>query len=69
MKRIFLINGLIALLCFCAPNLFAYDFEVDGIRYNLIEGKADEVTVAPLNTIFGIYSGRIIIHETITVSG
>ncbi len=69
MKRIFLINGLIALLCFCAPNLFAYDFEVDGIRYNLIEGKADEVTVAPLNTIFGIYSGRIIIPETITVSG
>ena len=52
------------LLSMMSTNTFAYDFEVDGIYYNLIKGKAAEVTYKDDN--YKSYSGDVIIPEKVT---
>lgn len=43
---------------------FAYDFEVDGIYYNITSSSSSEVEVAN-----GSYSGSVIIPEYVTYEG
>jgi len=47
-----------------STDTFAYDFEVDGIYYNLINGKYAEVTSGNNR-----YSGDVVIPEKITYEG
>lgn len=65
-----------SLLRFCcavtaACTLFsasAFDFEVDGIYYNLLKNKQN-VSVTFKDTQYSSYSGNVVIPETITVEG
>ena len=59
------IVGVVVLFLFTS-NLFAYDFEVDGIYYNKISDNEVEVT---RKDGYGSISGEIILPEIITVNG
>ena len=48
-------------------SLWAYDFEVDGIYYDYLDGNNVEVTFPP--TIYDEYSGKVIIPSTVTYNG
>ena len=64
MKRtLFILTALFGLLLSSSPAL-AYDCEVDGIYYNL--NKTDKTASVTKGIYSGIYSGNIIIPETIT---
>ena len=52
------------LLSMMSTNTFAYDFEVGGIYYNLIDGKAAEVTSGDNR-----YSWDVVIPEKVTYEG
>ena len=52
------------LLCMMSTDTFAYDFEVGGIYYNLIDGKAAEVTSGDNR-----YSWDVVIPEQVTFEG
>ena len=52
------------LLSMISTDTFAYDFEIDGIYYNLIKGKAAEVTYG--DTKSNSYSGDVVIPEKVT---
>ena len=47
-------------------NLWAYDFEVNGIYYNVLVDKTNEVEVTSGSSE---YSGSVIIPETVTYDG
>ena len=58
------------LLSMMSIETFAYDFEVDGIYYNLIKGKAAEVTYkGPRSDTGQSYSGDVVIPEKVTYEG
>ncbi len=58
------------LLCMMSTDTFAYDFEVGGIYYNLIDGKAAEVTYkGPRSDTGQSYSGEVVIPEKVTYKG
>ena len=64
MKRRFL-KSLLTIACLlCSIGVYAYDFEVDGIRYNIssVEDKTVSVT-------FKNYTGSVVIPESITCYG
>ena len=61
MKKIFTL-----MLTLCSLNLWAYDLEVDGIYYNILADKTNEVEVTNGLTE---YSGSVTIPETVTYSG
>ena len=51
-------------------NSFAYDFEVDGIYYNILSESEVEVTNKAVSAIVsGFYSGDVVIPEKVTYSG
>ena len=52
------------LLSMMSTNTFAYDFEIDGIYYNLIKGKFAKVTSGDNR-----YSGDVAIPEKVTYEG
>lgn len=63
MKRtLFILTALFGLL-FSSFSALAYDCKVDGIYYNL--NKTDK-TASVVSNYYGVYSGNIIIPETIT---
>ena len=51
----------------CA-NVFAYDFQVDGIYYNINSGTTT-VKVTYKNTNYNSYSGSVVIPSTVTYNG
>ena len=55
------------LLSLISTNTFAYDAEIDGVYYNLIKGKAAEVTYKDRN--FKSYSGDVVIPEKVNFDG
>ena len=58
------------LLSMISTDTFAYDFEIDGIYYNLIDGKAAEVTYkGPRSDTGQSYSGEVVIPEKVTYKG
>ena len=57
-------------LFICCSNVHAFDFEVNGIYYNLINESEVEVTFkTEYGYIGGSYSGEVILSGTITYSG
>lgn len=46
-----------------ASNVWAFDFEIDGIYYNVIDGG---VEVTYQTTDYNSYSGSVTIPETVT---
>lgn len=64
MKRQRLLNTLLLAACLmCAITASAYDFEVDGIYYNITSSNTVEVTYDDVNHY--VYSSEIIIPETV----
>ena len=63
MKKIF---ALFALMLLCIGQMFAYDFEVDGIYYNKSGSNA---TVTYKTSSYNSYSGIVIIPATVTYDG
>lgn len=61
MKHFYLRSLFAGLLLFAASNSFAYDFEVDGIYYNIISEEEKTVEV----TSGGNYAGNIVIPERV----
>ena len=60
----------VVLLLMASSLIWAYDFEVDGIYYNVNEdGKSVEVTWYSLTLIEKRYSGDIVIPSTVTYEG
>ena len=58
------------LLSMMSIETFAYDFEVGGIYYDLIDGKAAEVTYkGPRSDTGQSYSGEVVIPEKVTYKG
>ena len=58
------------LISMISTDTFAYDFEIDGIYYNLIDGKAAEVTYkGPRSDTGQSYSGEVVIPEKVTYKG
>ena len=55
------------LLSMISTETFAYDFEVDGIYYNLIKAKVAEVTYKDDN--YNSYSGEVVIPEKVAYEG
>ena len=51
----------------CA-NVFAYDFQVDGVYYNINSGTTT-VRVTYENTNYNSYSGSVVIPSTVTYNG
>ncbi len=47
----------------------AYDFEVDGIYYNIIDGTDDQVAVTYRDANYNSYSSSVVIPSTVTYSG
>jgi len=65
MKRIKFSKFLLTLLLsMMSTDTFAYDFEVGGIYYNLVKGKAAEVTSGNK-----YYSGEVVIPQKVTYEG
>ena len=68
MKRI--LHLLTALLLLASPSLAnAYDFEVDGIYYNITSTTDLTVEVTYKSTSYNSYSGDVTIPETVTCDG
>ena len=68
MKKISFATILLTLLLsMMSTNTFAYDFEIDGIYYNLIKGKAAEVTYK--DDSYSSYSGEVVIPEKVNYEG
>ena len=59
---------LTALLFMCFTAMSAHDFEVDGIYYNILSSSDKTVEVTYKGTSFSsaVYSGNIVIPETVT---
>ena len=70
MKRKF-INHIVLTAAFVLAPLFAhaYDFEADGIYYNITYTTTLTVEVTYESTSYGSYSGNITIPETVTYNG
>ncbi len=62
LKSLLLIAGLLT-----GTNVSAYDFEVDGIYYN-INGNSIDAAVTYKDSNYNSYSGDVVIPETITYS-
>ena len=65
MKQLFHFSLLLLALMLPA-TASAYDFEVDGIYYNI---NGNEATVTHKNWSFGAYSGSVVIPITVTYNG
>ena len=62
-----LISSMLLLLVLLLPaTAFAYDFEVDGIYYNI---NGNDVAVTYSGSSLSIYSGAVIIPATVTYNG
>ena len=70
MKRKF-INQIVLIAAFALAPLFAqaYDFEVDGIYYNITDSTTLTVEVTYETTSYDSYSGEITIPQTVTYNG
>ena len=68
MKKTLLHTALLALLLLMPTAADAYDFEVDGIFYNINNDNAS-VSVTYKTTDFITYSGDVVIHDTVTHNG
>ncbi len=66
MKKRFLL-AILAAIC-AVTTTMAYDFEVDGIYYNRLDGNTAEVTY---NYVYAssVYSGHVVIPSTVTWNG
>ena len=65
MKRRYL-KSLLSIACLlCSITVYAYDFEVDGIYYNICSEEDKTVAVTYKNYEYNSYSGDIIIQETV----
>jgi len=59
---------LLALLTLsAAPPAFAYDFEADGIYYNI--SSSSEVAVTSKDDSYNCYNGEVVVPETVTNNG
>ncbi len=54
---------IIICLILSSNNIFAYDFEADGIRYNIVSKEDRTCEVTTTHELFSLYSGRIVIPE------
>ncbi len=62
-----LISSMLLLLALLMPaTVFAYDFEVDGIYYNI---NGNDVAVTNSNPWPNTYSGAVVIPATVTYNG
>ncbi len=66
MKPIIKKLGVLVTMLLAFISASAYDFEVDGIYYNIIDESAKEVEVTYRTTWFNTYSGDIIIPTSVT---
>ena len=66
MKKLIVVSLFAMLGVFSAR---AYDFEVDGIYYNLIPGTDDQVEVTYYASSIPQYSGSVVIPSTVTYDG
>ena len=65
-KNIFLI----CLLCFLMKaNLYAHDFVVDNIYYNILTDSTCEVTYNSITATYNDYAGDLVIPSTVTYNG
>ena len=65
MKKLLKFLVAIVFVTLLSANVFAYDFVVDGIYYN-INSDGTTVSVTPENTDYNSYSGDITIPSTVT---
>lgn len=63
MIKLFVKKLVLGAMMLIGMNVYAYDFEVDGIYYNILTDKTVEVTYRDSN--FGSYSGNVIIPEQV----
>lgn len=56
MKFLFKLKTLLFLILIFVNNVFAYDFQVDGIYYNIIPNKNGEVAVTYKDNNYGSYT-------------
>ena len=68
MKNLYIKLCLLALSAFFVQSLHAYDFEVDGIYYNITSSADKTVEVTYKNTSSNSYSGNISIPSTVYYS-
>ena len=59
----------LCLLLLCCVQLFAHDFMVDGIYYNIIDIDTDVVAVTHKSDGVNSYSGTVIIPESVNYEG
>ena len=67
MKRILFLTTL--LMCLCATQAHAYDFEVDGIYYNITSSTENTVEVTYKSTWEIDYVGEVLIPPTVDYDG
>lgn len=67
MKKQLLLTLLIVAMSLSSFSVTAHDFEVDGIYYNIL--SSTELTVEVTSSSNNIYSGDIVIPESVTYSG
>ena len=60
---------LTSIFMLCCSAIYAYDFKVDGIYYNITSTTDKAVAVTYHNTIYNSYSGDIVIPETVEYNG
>ena len=58
-----------ALLLICTTVASAYNFEVDGICYNIIDATSKTVEVTYYSTYSNKYSGSVVIPENVVYKG
>ena len=58
-----------ALLLICTTVASAYNFEVDGIYYNIIDATSKTVEVTYYSTYSNKYSGSVVIPENVVYKG
>ena len=62
-----LLKSLLAIACLlCSIGVYAYDFEVDGIYYNILNETDKTIEVTYKDTGYNSYSGDIVLQETIS---
>ncbi len=70
MVKINYIKGILAaVLLLCSATSWAYDFQVDGIYYNILSSEDLTCEVTYRTTSYTSYSGTVVIPETVTYNG
>lgn len=68
MKAIIQKIGMMVAMLLSFLSMYAYDFEVDGVYYNIIEDKTC-VSVTYRNTNYDTYTGNVVIPQSVEYNG